>query len=131
MSKDESTVSQEVQINARYYECTLLRNNSGACVDETGRMVRYGLGNVSKKHQQRIASSDLIGITQVKITPDMVGQTIGVFTAIEVKRESWNENKKLDKHEQAQHAFIKWVRSLGGIGAFVNSVDKLKDIFRQ
>lgn len=129
--KDESTVSQEVQINSKYYNCSLMRNNSGACIDETGRVVRYGLGNISKKYQERIASSDLIGITQVTITPDMVGQTVGIFTAVEVKRESWKPDKKLDKHEQAQMNFIQWIKSLGGKAGFVNSVDKLHEFFTQ
>ena len=72
--KDESTVSQEIQIAARYEGCTLFRNNSGACVDATGRLVRYGLGNISKKHSDKFKSADLIGITKVIITPDMVGK---------------------------------------------------------
>jgi len=41
-------VSQEIQIQARHYDCTLMRNNAGACIDNTGRLVRYGLGNLSK-----------------------------------------------------------------------------------
>lgn len=128
--KDESTVQQEVQIQGMYHSCTLMRNNSGACVDETGRLIRYGLGNVSKKHQENSASSDLIGITKVVITPDMVGKTLGVFTAIEVKKEDWNENKKLDKREQAQSNFITWVKSLGGFAGFCNDAIKLKDILK-
>jgi ribosomal protein S19 len=129
--KDESTVQQEVQINARSYACTLMRNNSGAFKDSTGRVVRYGLGNISQKHQENIKSSDLIGITSVVITPDMVGKTVGIFTALEVKRSDWSPTKKLDKHEQAQMNFIKWVKSLGGIADFISSVDNLKDIFRK
>lgn len=126
--KEESIVSQEVQIAARYSNCTLFRNNSGACVDNTGRLVRYGLGNISKAQTAQIASSDLIGITKVVVTPDMVGQTIGVFTAIEVKKEAWKEDKKFSGRERAQDAFIKWVKSMGGYAGFANSVDKLKEI---
>jgi len=106
-----------------------MRNNSGACVDETGRLVRYGLGNISKKHQRISASSDLIGITQVVITPEMVGKTLGVFTAIEVKKEDWNPEKKLDKHETSQCNFLTWVKSLGGIASFCNNKDQLTKIF--
>lgn len=126
--KDESVVQQEIQIEGPKYSSMLMRNNSGACVDNTGRLVRYGLGNISKKHNDRIASSDLIGITQVLITPDMVGKVVGIFTAIEVKKEAWNENKKLDAHETAQLNFINWVKSLGGLGGFCNNAKKLRDI---
>ena len=129
--KDESEVSQEIQAQAMYFNCNLMRNNSGACIDETGREVRYGLGNTSKKRNKLIKSSDLIGITKIVITPDMVGKTVGVFTAIEVKKEAWNPNKKLDSRETAQLAFIKFVLSLGGIAGFCNNVDSLKDIIRQ
>jgi len=128
--KDESTVQQEVQIEARYYNCTLLRNNSGALKDVDGRLVRYGLGNVSKQHNDNFKSSDLIGITSVVVTPSMVGQTIGIFTAIEVKSEAWKPGKKLNKRERAQKHFIDWVKSLGGIAGFTNSKDILSEIFK-
>lgn len=129
--KDESTIGQEIQVQAMHYKCTLLRNNSGALEDKTGRLVRYGLGNVSKKHQENFKSSDYIGITEVLITPDMIGKIVGVFTAIEAKREDWNETKKLDKHEIAQNNFLQWVKLKGGIAGFANTIDKLKDIFRK
>jgi hypothetical protein len=127
----ESEVQQHIQIGAMHFDCTLMRNNSGALLDETGRPVRFGLGNVSKKHAENSKSSDLIGITTIIITPEMVGQKIGVFTAIEVKDENWNCQKKLDKHETAQFNFIQWVISKGGIAGFANSVDNLKQIFRR
>lgn len=129
--KDESTVQEEVQVEAIYHGCNLMRNNSGALKDENGRPVRYGLGNISKDHNKRMKSSDLIGITKVTITPEMVGQTLGVFTAIEVKKEAWNPNKKFDSRERAQNNFINWVKSMGGIAGFVNNVDKLKEILRK
>lgn len=126
--KDESTVQQEVQIIAKHYRCHLMRNNSGALLDDTGRLVRYGLGNSSKQHQERVASSDLIGFTQVEITPDMVGKTLAIFTAIEVKKEAWNENKKFDKRETAQSNFIEFIKLMGGFAGFANSQNKLKEI---
>lgn len=129
--KDEGTVQQEIQIQARYEDCHLMRNNSGACIDDTGRLVRYGLGNISKQHNDRIASSDLIGFTTIRITEEMVGKEVAVFTAVEVKKEAWNPEKKLDKREAAQAAFIKWVQIHGGIAGFCNSVDKLKELFRK
>ena len=127
----ESTIQQHIQIQAKHFNCTLLRNNSGALKDHTGRVVRFGLGNVSKKIQDNFKSSDLIGITQVVITPDMVGKTIGVFTALEVKKAGWKNNKKLDARETAQNNFLQWVLSKGGIAAFINSVDQLAGVFKR
>lgn len=126
--KDESTVSQEIQIQAMHHACNLMRNNSGACFDDRGRLVRYGLGNISKAQTAQIASSDLIGITKIVITQAMVGHTIGVFTAVEVKKEDWKEDKKFTAREKAQQAFINWVKANGGFAGFANSVDKLKEI---
>ena len=123
MSKLESEVSQEVQIGARHHSCTLMRNNSGCLPDVNGTPVRFGLGNISKKHNYKIKSSDLLGITPVLITKEMVGMTLGVFTAVETKKEAWNPDKKLDARENAQNNFINWVRSLGGFAGFANSVD--------
>lgn len=126
----ESEIQQKIQIAARYQGCRLMRNNSGALKDETGRVVRYGLGNISKVQNAEIKSSDLIGITTIVITPDMVGKRIGVFTAIEVKKEEWNQNKKLDKREEAQLNFINWIKTLGGFAGFATSIDNIKDILR-
>lgn len=128
--KDESIIQQEVQIEAPKYNCLLMRNNSGALLDAEGRLVRYGLGNVSKQHQENIASSDLIGFTRMIITPDMVGKTIAVFTAVEVKKEEWNLDKKLDKRETAQNNFINWIKSQGGFAGFANHIDSLKNILK-
>lgn len=129
--KDESTVQQEVQIQAMHHGCQLMRNNSGALLDKDNRPVRFGLGNISKAHNERIKSSDLIGITKVVVTQDMVGKTLGVFTAFECKEASWNENKKLDKREIAQKNFIDWVKANGGLAGFINTIDKIKFIIGQ
>ena len=128
--KDESTIQQEIQIQASHHNCILLRNNSGALLDKDGRLVRFGVGNISKQHQDRIKSSDLLGFTKMVITPDMVGKTVAIFTAVEVKKEAWSPDKKFDKHETAQRNFIDWILANGGMAGFANCVDKLKTILR-
>ena len=118
----EDEVQQLILIESARHGEVLLRNNSGALPDKTGRLVRYGLGNISDRINAQFKSSDLIGIKPVLITQEMVGTTIGVFMAVEVKRENWTLNLK-DKREYAQNNFLTWVRNHGGIGIFANSVD--------
>lgn len=130
VKKDESTIQQEIQIQGMHYNCNLMRNNSGCLPDINGRIVRFGLGNISKQFNDQIKSSDLIGITKVLITPEMVGKTVGVFTAIEVKKEDWNINKKYDKRETAQYNFIQFIKAMGGIASFANSPVQLKEILK-
>ncbi len=116
MSKSEARVQQDVQLAASYAGGRLWRNNSGAYFDKRGVQVRYGLCNVSKKVNKQIKSSDLIGITPVVITEDMVGQTVGVFTAVECKKEGWVYPGT--EPEIAQKKFIDLVNSLGGRAKF-------------
>ena len=87
--------------------CILFRNQSGFYVQD-GRPIRYGLGNPG--------GSDLIGWTPVKITPDMVGKTYAIFTALEVKTDKGRPTKE-------QVAFIEAVKRAGGIAEIVRSED--------
>lgn len=128
--KDEAEEQDLIQIQARHHNSTLMRNNSGCLENKYGTPVRYGLGNVSKKHNTTFKSSDLIGITKVLITKEMVGQTLGVFTAVEVKDEKWNPDKKLDARETAQNNFINWVKLNGGYAGFCNAAEKVKNILK-
>lgn len=126
--KSESQVTKEVLLAASRENTLLLRNNSGVAHipdEKTGRVryVRYGLGNESGAINKKYKSSDLIGITKITITEDMVGKTIGVFTAIEVKKEGWKFSGK--GREAAQEAFHKLVRLHGGIAKFVSSSSEL------
>lgn len=122
---NESEIQQQIQIEAVRHKTQLMRNNSGALEDKSGRLVRYGLGNVSKKHSDQIKSSDLIGFTQITITPAMVGKTIAVFTAVEVKRPDWKPSVK-DKRYLAQNNFLNWLAKAGGFAFFANSVESFK-----
>lgn len=58
--------------------------------------------------------SDLFGIQCVTITPDMVGQEVGVFVALEVKHEA--------QPSAWQAAFLQAVRLAGGRSGVVRSV---------
>lgn len=96
------------------------RNNVGACMDQHGRMIRYGLANESKKENARIKSSDLIGITPVTAYVASLNRwaTLGVFTALETKRSGWIFNPS-DDHAVAQNRFHDIVRQAGGFAGFV------------
>jgi len=108
--QSEAAVQQLVRLEASRLGIWLMRNNSGACKDETGRMIRYGLCNDSAQLNKVIKS--LVGIRPVVITPDMVGHTIGQFVAREVKRPGWSYHGT--DREVAQMAFGQRVIKLGG-----------------
>jgi hypothetical protein len=70
-----------------------------------------------------VGSSDLIGIKSTEITPDMVGQKIAIFTAIEVKQPNGRTSKE-------QINFINMVNSLGGIAFIAHSDDEAKSFLK-
>lgn len=110
---DEAKVQNDIRIACGAGPARLWRNNTGALKDATGRLVRYGLCP---------GSSDLIGLRQVTITPDMVGQTLAVFTAIEVKDRG--------RATPEQQAFIAMVQQAGGLAGIARSVDDARTILR-
>lgn len=120
----ESAVTSHVRLRAAQLNCLLWRNNCGGFYDDTGRFVRYGLGSEAK-----LASSDFIGIRPVLITPDMVGQVLGVFTAVEMKADGWRFRPN-DKHVQSQKKFIDIVNAAGGFAGFASSVQDFERIIR-
>lgn len=81
----------------------IFRNNTG--FDSTNK-VRYGLIQ---------GSSDLIGWKSVTITPDMVGQKVAVFVALEVKTTKGRATEE-------QKNFIAVVKGAGGKAEIVRSV---------
>lgn len=118
----EAAVQQQIRLAAPKQGVTLWRNNNGAAQDSTGRVIRYGLGNDSKKMNACIKSSDLIGITSKVINPADIGRTLGVFTCIETKRSNW-----IYKGTDAEKAQLKWldlVISLGGYAKFSTGTEE-------
>lgn len=110
----ERDVQSRVWRRASQLGSRLFRNNVGLAkfLDRFGkpRKVRYGLCP---------GSSDLIGWTPVTITPDMIGRTVAVFTAIEVKRDQFEDPKP------GQVRFLEAVRRAGGIGIQCHDEEQL------
>lgn len=92
-------------------EAKIFRNNTGS-LKQGNRTVHFGLCR---------GSSDLIGWTPVEITPEMVGQTVAVFTAIEVKTPKGRATK-------GQKNFIEQVKNAGGIAGIARSAEEAKNI---
>jgi len=113
----------------------IFRNNTGsawigASVKFTKRQsVNVEAGDVLIKNARFfnaglcVGSSDLIGIKSTEITPDMVGQKIAIFTAIEVKQPNGRTSKE-------QTNFINMVNSLGGIAFIAHSDDEAKSFLK-
>ena len=123
----EAAVQSATQIAVARTGSLIWRNNSGACEDKNGRIIRYGLGHTSAQQVRSWASSDLIGIVPVTITPEMVGQTLGVFLALEVKKPGWHLTPG-DQRAMAQLKFLELVRSVGGIASFVTDPAQVSGI---
>jgi hypothetical protein len=111
----ESNIMRLVQIRCSELGARLMRNNVGKAW--AGEEQRLPGGDLILRNPRRIhfglakGSGDLIGWTPVKITEDMVGSTLAVFTSIEVKT-------KKGRPTDDQIAFAQVV-ILGGGSAFV------------
>lgn len=124
---NESAVASHIRLDAAQRNVILLRNNSGGFYDEKGRFVRYGLGSFTK--EQKLASSDYVGVTPVFITPQMIGQILGVFTAIETKPSGWKFNN-LDERALHQKNFIDMMLRNGAYAGFAQSIEDFRKIIK-
>ena len=102
----EQQTQQQIRLALSKGPTRLWRNNCGVLRDQQGRPVRFGLCE---------GSADLIGYHSVTITPDMVGQTVAVFAAVEVKAER-------GRPTPAQTAFLEHVRQAGGRAGIARSI---------
>lgn len=111
----EAALMRQIQVACTDPRTRIWRNNSGALKDSRGQFVKYGLAP---------GSSDLIGIRMVTVTPEMVGRTLGVFCALEVKLPTNTERPAI------QLAFTRIVQCLGGRAGFATSVSEARDILQ-
>lgn len=125
----EAAIQQAIRLDIARSGIDLWRQNVGACQDQSGRLIRYGLLNDSKAINEKFKSSDLIGIRPMLVTSEWVGHTVGVFAAIECKESGW-KLRPGDARGQAQQRFIDLVRAAGGFAGFARSVDEARGILR-
>jgi hypothetical protein len=105
-SPSEHEIQQRIRLACGHGPVRLWRNNTGALVDQQGRFVRFGLCK---------GSSDLIGLRSLEITPELVGQRIAQFVALEIKTDCGIASPE-------QQAFLQLVQHLGGLGAVCRSI---------
>lgn len=113
----EARVQNEIRL-ALGREVTLFRNNVGKAW--TGDAMNLPDGSVLIRNPRILhaglckGSSDLIGWRSVTVTPDMIGQQVAVFSAIEVKGPRGRATPE-------QVHFINTVISAGGFGCVAKS----------
>lgn len=141
MPKSEKRIEQEIQLEAAKHDCTLFKNNVGTAFRGTQftirspvlakllkrkigsrimldlQIIRYGLGGVK-------GGSDQIGMTKVRITEDMVGKDIAIFTSIEVKKDKHGAYKATKE----QKAWIKMVLANGGFAGVADCIEDMKEL---
>ncbi len=89
----------------------LWRNNVGFYKDGN-REIRYGLCP---------GSTDFVGLKSITVTPGLVGKTIGVFFAVELKA----PGKAAEEHQQQ---WIDDVRNMGGIAGVATSAADVEEM---
>ena len=111
-SPSEHEIQQRIRLACGRGAVRLWRNNTGALVDQQGRFVRFGLCK---------GSSDLIGLRSVVVTPEMVGQRIAQFVALEIKAPQGVVSPE-------QQAFLRLVQELGGVASVCRSIEQAQAV---
>lgn len=121
---NETNITKTIQLsippNSR-----LFRNNTGTGWQGTRMPSPAGLVILKDARPLNaglcVGSSDLIGWTTIKITPDMVGREVAIFTAVEVKA-------LRGRATADQVNFIDQVRKAGGLAGVARSPEEARKI---
>jgi ribosomal protein S19 len=125
--KASTQLTDDILEDASNNGARLFRQNVG--LGWVGKVIKRTSNSMVIQHPRPlhaglcVGSSDIIGITPVVITEDMVGQTIGVFTAPEIKA-------GLDQPSEQQLKFIAMVKKLGGFAGICRNMDDYKKMIR-
>jgi len=118
----EHAIQNEIRLGISG-KATMFRNN--VAVSWVGDVTELKDGSVLIRNARRLhaglceGSSDLIGWRSLTITPEMVGERIAVFAALEVK-------SKTGRATAGQKNFCKRVIEAGGLAGIVKSLDDAK-----
>jgi len=108
------------------YGGSLLRNNSGACMDaKSNTMIRFGLGNDSKQLNEVYKTPDGVGVVPIVIQPHHVGRVFGVALHLENKAPDWKFSQS-DARAVAQFAHLSAYSQLGAICGFVTDAAQVR-----
>jgi hypothetical protein len=111
-SPSEHEIQQRIRLACGRGPVRLWRNNTGALVDQQGRFVRFGLCKGSR---------DLIGLRSVVVTPEMVGERLAQFVALEIKAPQGVVSPE-------QQAFLRLVQELGGVASVCRSIEQAQAV---
>ena len=126
----EKHVLKHTLLRLSKFGCTMFRQNVGQAWAGS-KVVRLPLGCIYIENPQPVTmgltkgSSDLIGWTPIDVTDEMVGSTVAIFTAVEVKHSDGGRTSKEQKR------FIQNVKSGGGIAGVVRSADEAWELLRR
>lgn len=121
----ESALQNKIRLQAVQDGILLMRNNSGALQDKTGRLVRFGLGNESQATNKTMKSADLVGVRPMLIQQHHVGLYVGQFLAVEVKTPG---NKQGERFE-AQLRWSNLINQWGGAAGVVDTVAEARQLW--
>lgn len=116
----EQTLRKQVQVAVSRLGARLFRVNTGKAWAGKARPDACGGVYIPDAYPVRMGfangGSDLIGWTPIVITPQMVGRTMAVFTAVELKTGSTALSRE-------QAVFLDAVRRAGGLAGVARSVE--------
>lgn len=130
----ETNLVQLVRLKASEMGCVVFRNNVGKAytIDTVKALIRAAMTLNLPSIKQSIkrlriisfglcvGSSDLIGLTKVRITSNMVGREVAVFTAIECKT-------KVGIASKDQIDFLDFVKKNGGFSSLITEISEFED----
>jgi hypothetical protein len=99
-------------LSANCRDAVIFRNHAGCLQDQRGKYVRFGLSP---------GSPDLVGWKRIRVTEDMVGQDLAVFTGIEIKVPG-------EKPREDQQRWLDTLAAAGGIAGVAHSIGEAVDI---
>jgi hypothetical protein len=124
----EADIHAEIMMSLGHGQTRIFRNH--VAKGWTGEFVRSEAVYTVLKNARRasfglcVGSSDMIGFKKTLITPDMVGNNVAVFTAIEAKA-------KAGRTSAEQNAFLRVVQQAGGLAGVARSVEEAQAIINR